>query len=94
MKRKILALIIVGEIFHSFSAQAAARATCDHTNIHSFDTTSISEDYYHWHDLDNDGVPDWCHATTKTTFTTYVCSDCGEIVYIIDKDKLFIHAKQ
>ncbi len=94
MKRKILALIIVGGIFHSFSAQAAAGATCDHTNIHSFDTTSVLENYYHMHDLDNDGKLERCHATTKNTFTTYVCSDCGEIVDIIDKGTVYIHAKE
>lgn len=43
MKRKVLAsLMAIGLLFNGFAVQAAGNEACDHTNIHSFDTTTRS----------------------------------------------------
>ncbi len=80
MKRRILAsLMVLGLLYNGIAVQAAAaREACDHTNIHSFDTTTSISYSYH----DSNGTT--CRITKREYFTTYVCSDCGTIVDTID----------
>ena len=74
MKKRVLAsLMVLGLLFNGIAVQAAAREACDHTNIHSFDTTTSTSYSYH----DFKGTT--CRITTREYFTTYVCSDCETI---------------
>ena len=84
MKRKVLAsLMAIWLLFNGFAVQAAGNEACDHTNIHSFDTTTRSVETTHGHWMP-DGSEKLCKVTYREYFTTYVCSDCGTIVDTID----------
>ena len=87
MKKKILASIMVlGLLFNGFAVQASEGGTCDHTNIHSFNTTESTKTDYHNHNGST------CQVITTIYFITFVCSDCGTIVDIIDNQISVSHS--
>ncbi len=93
-KRILMSLMVSGLLFNGICVHAAESNQCDHTNIRMFDTTSTLEDYYHWHVVDDKGTSVWCHVVTKNTFTTTVCTDCGEVLYITNDKKYYFHTAE
>lgn len=70
-------MMVLGLLVNGFIVQAAEQKSCDHTNIHSFDTGKSSS-YDH---IYNGKV---CHVVVEGYFTTYYCLDCGTVVDTID----------